>query len=354
MTTIGIIGASGTLGRVAVKSLLGANEDLQIRALVRRDDPDLAAISRCSLDTGGLFNLDALDALCERCDVVVNFAARNPEGQEKDLENLDSFLLTNSLGGPAVARAAARHNTPLIHFSTVAVYDTGEYREGDYLTETEALPSGDAEAASYFNESVDTVVSLLEAYSDPSQDVVEQWRAHCSLHPYPQQAPVYGLTKLIGEQAVARLSDNVCCLRMSDVYGPGHESRGVITHHLAILKDEASITADLDSRATASFIFIDDVIRFISVLAARMTAGEETPDIVNLVGPCLDEDQLCSELNSLADSVGLTRSISAVVDRSGKLDRRYSTELFDASFPECPATLADQGLRETWEVSFGK
>lgn len=85
-----------------------------------------------------------------------------------------------------------------------------------------------------------------------------------------------------------------------------------------------------------------------------MTAGEETPDIVYLVGPCLDEDQLCSELNGLADSVGLTRLNSAVVDRSGKLDRRYSTELFDAWFPECPATPADQGLRETCKVSFGK
>ncbi len=175
---------------------------------------------------------------------------------------------------------------------------------------------------------------------------------HCDTHPYPQQAPVYGLTKLIGEQAALRLSDNVSCIRMSDAYGPGHESRGVITDHLAALKDEASIIADLDFRATASFIFIDDIIRFISVLAARMMAGEVTPDIVNLVGPCLDEDQLCSELRGLADAVGLTRSVSAVDDRSGKLDRRYSTRLFGSEFPECATTSVAEGMRTTWAASF--
>ncbi len=345
MTTIGIIGASGTLGRVAVKSLLEANDDLEIRALVRRDDEDLAAVERCSLDTGGIFDFDALNALCERCDVVVNLAARNPKGQAKDLEDLDSFLLTNSLGAPAVARAAARFGTPLIHFSTVAVYETGKYKEAEFLTEGEPLPAGDELVGSYFRESVDFVDSLLRG---DARDVVGKWRVWCGSHPYPRQCSVYGLTKLIGEQAVLRLSDSVCCVRMSDAYGPGHESRGVITDHLAALKDDASINVNLDFRATASFICIDDIIRFISVLAAKMADGEPVPEVVNLVGPCLDENTLCDALKGLANEVALNRSFSTTGDRPGRFDRRYSTQVFSTSFPDCRVTPIDRGLMKTW------
>ncbi|MEM8815566.1 MAG: NAD(P)-dependent oxidoreductase [Pseudomonadota bacterium] len=333
---IGIIGASGTLGRVAVASLLKSGAARSITALIRRPDRKLEEIAGCSTIAGGLFDVPALQQLVRASDVVVNLAARNPEGQQKDLESAGDFLELNGLGAALVAEVTRRERKPLIHFSTVAVYESGAYEESRLLTEDEPLPAMGLAIESYFAAAVSVIVDQAERLRKDGDS---------TLADFPTEAPVYGLTKLIGESCVRAISETVCCIRMCDVYGPGHESRGVVTDHLEALRTDGRVNVDFDFRSTVSFIYIRDVIVLIALLASRMTGTHDTPKIVNLAGEAVSEAQFAELLRVAADTadrVGICHPAGA------RYDRRYSTEVLQRQFPELSFTPLSNGLRETW------
>ncbi len=347
----GIVGASGTLGRVVVRHLLNCNAGNSVNALVRRPDEQLEGLARCHLATGGIFDAGGVDELARNSDVVVNLAARNPGSPDEDDANLRDFYAINALGAGVVAAASRRWRRPLIHFSSVAVYETGESGEGGLETESAVLPGDDTGARDFH----DSMVGYLESRlaSNPGGENVgpEVIRDFLEETESPVGAPLYALSKLVGETLVARLADLYCAIRMSDVYGPGHESRGVVTDHLNALRDDARVVVDFDFRSSACFVYIDDVCRFIADAAAKTARAERMPNVVNFCGPRLDEAGFRQSLADLAERHGVPKAVT-LPDRDGpKADRRYATEVFGRCFPSFVMTAFADGLEATWRDS---
>ena len=104
----GVVGASGTLGQVVVRQLLARSTSGSVNALVRKPDRSLAALDRCEIFVGGIFDDDQLENFVKASDVVINFAARNPVGNAEDRQNCRDFFDVNGIGAATVAAVAAR------------------------------------------------------------------------------------------------------------------------------------------------------------------------------------------------------------------------------------------------------
>ncbi|MEO1246392.1 MAG: NAD(P)-dependent oxidoreductase [Pseudomonadota bacterium] len=344
---IGIIGASGTLGRAAVASLLKSGAACSINALIRRPDRALDEIAGCSTIPGGIFDVPALERLVRDSDVVVNLAARNPEGQHKDLQSVADFLELNGLGAALVAEVTRREQKPLIHFSTVAVYESGAYEEARLLAEDEPLPAMSSAIDGYFTAAVSAYVDRAKRLCGGVAAAAEKPMPAR----FPGAAPVYGLSKLIGECCVRAISTDACCIRMCDVYGPGHESRGVVTDHLGALREQGRIAVDFDFRSTVSFIYIEDVIAFIALLASAMTGKRVATTLVNLAGQAIDEAGFAELLKTLVDPGEGDARIAVSAPVGTRYDRRYSTGVLQREFAEFSLTPLADGLRKTWSLS---
>jgi len=340
---IGIVGASGTLGRVAVAALLESGIAASVNALIRRPDNGLDELAGCTTILGGVFDALALERLARESDVVVNLAARNPEGQETDLESVCSFLEINGLGAALVAEAARREHKPLVHFSTVAVYESAAYDEARFLQEDEPLPAMGEPIGEYFSAAVSRCVKQAK---ETGEDVPEAPALQAA--DFPHEAPVYGLTKLIGEFAVRNISNYVCCIRMCDVYGPGHESRGVVTDHLDALQRHGRVDVDFDFRSTVSFIYIKDVVAFIGLAATRMNERREIPEVVNLAGEPVTEAAFAELLDTVTANGEAGGQVLLSTPPEIRYNRRYSTGVLREMFPELELTPLLDGVRETW------
>ncbi|MEO1231041.1 MAG: NAD(P)-dependent oxidoreductase [Myxococcota bacterium] len=350
---IAIVGASGTLGRVMTRRWAQNGDTLSL--LLRRSDPELEVMARCRTTEDWVFDAEALREVVSGAEVVVNLAARNPQGQDRDLQETESFLRVNALGPALVASACRSAGVPLLHFSTVAVYEVGQYRESALLGEEETLPDQDRETIQYFEA---LSHALREALATPSGSA--EWLAlgeALKREVYPQQASVYGLTKLIGERLVLEVGKPVCAIRLSDVFGPGHESRGVIVDHLRALARAnqtpgASVDVNLDFRATAHFIYIEDVLRAARGLVGRLVEpAVSLPDVVNLVGHCLDQRGLKAALEGLAQRRASTLpTFTEAQHEDVTYDRRYGSDRISSVLPGFSLSNLDTSLDETWDA----
>lgn len=346
MTTLGMIGAAGTLGRVAVRKLLQRDPNLSVLGLVRRSDDELQQLARCSLSAAGLFNDQALAELFAETDVVVNVAARNPTTPTADHAARDEFYAVNALGAAVVARAAAASGTPLLHFSSVAVYECASYRPAAALPEDEPMPGGPAALQDYYDWAVN-LVNTTCAVADDMDSAVAGFRAAVRERHHDVAIPVYGLSKLIGERACLNTLRPVCCPRLSDVYGPGHESRGVVTDHLRALSSSDVVHVDLGFRSRVAFLYIDDVVDFISQCARGLAAGEQLPRVVNLPGTLVSRKQFCKHLRQLAAASGDAKvRLAPPADQT--FDRRYRDDRLRRRFPNLRRTPLAEGLENTW------
>lgn len=341
---VAVAGAAGTLGAVAVPALLSRFPEWQVRALVRSQDAGLGSLSRCEVISGGVFDSDSVAAAIADSDIVVNLAARNPAGQAEDLKETESFVLTNGLGAAIIARTCAEHRVPLLHFSSVAVYETGVHRPGAALTESEPLPAGDPAVDTYF-EACRSWLRETAFLGDPALEFSNAWRGFRSNHPYPEKVSVYGLTKLLGESLSLELAKNILAVRMCDVYGPGHESRGVVIDHLMGLLS-GSVTVDFDYRSTVSYIYIDDVIEFFAAAIPHLIARAPAAQVMNLAGEAVRPDEFGAALASLNRGSVETGPISV----GETFDRRYATTLQRQLFPAAISTSLGSGLGRTLEA----
>lgn len=344
----GIVGASGTLGRVLVHHLLKSNAANSVNALVRRPDEQLQGLAGCRLTTGGLFDAGRVDELARNSDVIVNLAARNPGSPEEDAVGLHDFYAINALGAGIVAAAGHRWRKPLIHFSSVAVYETGQSGEGVFQKESDVLPTRGTAMRGFHDSMVGYLESQLAsnpAGKDIGSSVIQRFLENAA---YPAGAPLYGLSKLVGETLAGRLTDQNCAIRMSDVYGPGHESRGVVTDHLNVLRDDDRVVVDFDFRSSACFVYIGDVCRLITDIAAKAARAERLPKIVNFCGPRLSEADFRQSLVDLAERHGLRKPVSLSHSDRPKVDRRYSGEVFGRDFASFAMTAFADGLEATW------
>jgi len=349
MATLGFIGASGTVGRTVIKQLLATDNEIQVIALTRRADAELELLERCQVLKGGVFSKQDLDTLASNSDIMINLAARNPEGDEKDWQNRDDFFLLNSLGAGLVAAVAQQHQVPLIHFSSVAVYETGDYQSGFEMTEQYDLPAGENTQAFYQVELayLDKLVSAMQTNID--DDPYASYLSFIKQREVPEDASIYGLSKLVGERLVLKTNDNVCCIRMCDAYGPGHESRGVIVDHLHGLMNDKTVGVDFDFRKRVYYLYIDDITHLLLALIQRAKDSSfKAIRVINFCGEKVDEPEFKVLLEQLAVQQELSRDINVLTHDTEQYDRAYSDQLFSEQFSDFNKTSLSVGLPSTF------
>ena len=343
----GVIGASGTLGRVMVTQLTAPGSGDSVRALVRQPDPRIDPLATCVVAPKGPLDREALRRFLENCDVVINLAARNPAGQAPDLLEVHDFFLVNGLCAALVAVECANAAIPLVHFSSVAVYEVHPYREAVELDERCSLPSLDVESTAYFNSLVAFVRDAARSSSSGSA-LAEDTKARVDALTYPAEAPVYGLSKLVGERAVLESEARSCCLRLSDVFGRGHESRGVISDHLRALRSGAPVIVDLGFRKTVYLIAIEDALFASRALAQKLGDGASLPEVINVVGHRVDEPMLAGFLQRLGKAESLAATVRAAPPTLQKVDRRYDPGRLRTVLPHFTLTPFHESLSTTW------
>jgi len=348
MTTFGFIGASGAVGRTVIKQLLATDDQIKVITLLRRSDTELEALERCQVLKGGIFSKSDLDMLASKSDVMINLAARNPEGDEKDWRNRDDFFLLNGLGAGLAAMVAQQHQVPLIHFSSVAVYETGDYQSGFEMTEQYDLPAGE-EIQHFYHSELDYLAHLLTSIDANSNDDLQtQYLSYIKQRSVPEDASIYGLSKLVGERLVLKVNNNVCCIRMSDAYGPGHESRGVIVDHLLDLIKTKKVGVNFDFRKRVYYLYIDDITKLLLTLTQRANNGSyDAIRVINFCGENVHESQFKVLLEQLAEQQNLSCDIKVLAHHTKQYDRAYSDALFSEQFTGFDKTSLVVGLPNT-------
>lgn len=343
----GIIGASGTLGQVVVRQLLKLPETSEVIALIRQPDEDLDALDRCRSLIGGIFDEAQLAYLAAESDLIINLAARNPVDDDQDRQNYRDFFNVNALGAATVAAAAARHDKPLLHFSSVSVYEANSVEPNQTFTEESPLPDGHQRIVDWYQYLVATLRPHFTSKTAPQTigEISIVLNTFFDTNPLPETAPVYGLSKLAGEQIALEIAPAVLAVRMSDVYGPGHESRGVITEHLGALAARRSVTVDFGFRRGIYFLYIDDVGRLIATCAARRQEFGRLPNIVNFVGERVDETTFASVLRSTHGDAFI--ALGKNHKDWQKADRQYARSTFDHNFAHFGITSLTEGIRKT-------
>ena len=353
MTRISVVGAAGAVGRTIVKQFLAADPSVQVVALLRQHDTELALWDRCNVIAGGLFDPFALEQAAKGSDLMINLAARNPGGDASDWKARVDFFRVNGLGAGLVAAAAERHKCPLVHFSTVSVYETAADAPARCLSEKETMPCRGEDEDGFFERALAYLSEHVPLGSSRSarDSVGTEFKSFLDAQKCPDSIPVYGLSKLLGEVLVLKTCKRVCCIRMSDVYGPGHESRGVVVDHLERLSEHGPLSVDLGPRSGVYFIYIDDVARLLRQLVARLRSEWHSPPrVTNFCGERIDNTTMREHLIRLCCERGLRPEIQIARRTVPAFDRRYSEDLFDRHFPAFDKTPFSTGLRRAFDA----
>lgn len=353
MTRISVVGAAGAVGRTVVKQLLAADETIRVVALLRRYDAEFAGWDRCNVIEGGVFDSGALERTASTSDLMINLAARNPGGLASDWKARNEFFLVNGLGAGLVAAAAERHQMPLVHFSTVSVYETAAYVPGRLMAENEALPACGEKEEEFFERALAFLSGCVgsERESSPGNALLNDFKKFLDTQVWPDSTPVYGLSKLLGETLTLNTCTRICCIRMSDVYGPGHESRGIVINHLTPLAERIPLFVDLGPRTSVYLLYIDDVTQLLRLLTERLQSTEhKLPRVMNFCGERIDSTAMCSHLIRLCSACRLQNAIGFLPRTGPHFDRRYSEDVFDQCFPDFDKTACPVGLRRTYDA----
>ena len=159
----------------------------------------------------------AIDALLERVrpDIIVNPAAYTEVDKAESQPTIAHAV--NAQAPKLLARYAARHNIPIIHFSTDYVFD-GK-KDGPYTEEDEAKPTS-----------------------------------------------VYGKTKWLGEEAVRKLAAKHIIIRTSWVFGSHGVNFLKTMLKLAAERDKLSVVSDQYGAPTSARMLAEAVAQIITEL----------------------------------------------------------------------------------------
>lgn len=182
----------------------------------------------------------ALDQAGE-VDAVVHLAAETGVGQS--MYEVDRYRRVNVEGTAAVAEWCGRHSTPLVFFSSRAVYGEGRYR---CLTHADVADGSCCPDA----------VPVASREDDP-----------------PAPTSVYGQTKVEGEALLVAGGAGaapVAIVRPQNVIGAGQALHnpytGVLAAFLARLKEGRPILVYGDGSATRDFVHVSDVAALVEAL----------------------------------------------------------------------------------------
>ncbi|MFQ5859529.1 MAG: NAD-dependent epimerase/dehydratase family protein, partial [Anaerolineae bacterium] len=317
---LGVTGATGAIGDTLVRHL-ATKPHIRVLALVRRQ-PRFAGPTIQTV-FGDLFDQGALEKLIAESDVVLHLAARNPQMEPQDRKEQISFFATNSVGAANIAWLAQKHQKPVVFTSSVSVYELSGHTRGVFREE-ERLPSRLAtrqwtEGAEAFFAQI-TTEWMAGRIRDPAQEISR----FLENFPPPENESTYALSKFLGEPWIARMREGIV-LRLSDVYGPGHESRGIIPSCLAALLRNEKVTIDFGPRELVSFIYMGDVLR--ALLAAATAYLLAVPPIINIASPAsVPETVLADHLKQISAEGGFSSPISVKRRVTAENSRSFATD----------------------------
>lgn len=336
---VGVTGASGCIGRMLVRQM-SRMDALQARVLVHREP--VGFTSGTTVVRGGLLARKPLESLIGRSDVILHLAARNPGLKPRRREHRWDYFVTNGLGTATVARLAQEHRTPLVYTSSVAVYELAAEGTGPFR-EDEPLP-GRSVTGSWLSRALQDVGGLVEAWDNG--DLLDPRRAFAAFldeDPPPDSESPYALSKILGEQLVTSLTQGLA-LRLSDVYGPGHERRGILQDYLARMVRGEPVDLDLERRARVSFVYLGDVLR--ALLGALGAARRPRWRILNVAQPVsVSREELREVLLPFRGSSTITVEDASSSHLSGS-ERPFATERVQELL-EMRWTSLERGVRET-------
>ncbi len=336
---IGVTGATGCIGGMLVRHLLRF-PSVEVRALVRR--PGVRREPGLSIRTGDLCTRGALESLVAESDVVLHLAAQNPISAAEDGRQLATFLATNSFGTGAVAFLADAYGKPLVYTSSVSVYELSGGNSGP-LTEDESLP-GRPETNAWSQTILEGLNDLIETWGDEEvEDVEAAVTGLLRKTPMPEKESAYGLTKLLGEHWVMERANGLV-LRLSDVYGPGHERRGLLQECLGRILQRGRVSLDFGRRARVSFVFLGDVLQ--ALLRAVALAKKQESHVLNVAHPVsVTPAQLRDALLTVDGSLRVAVRAPPGTYLPGS-DRSFATERAERLLGMRWTSLRD-GIRET-------
>lgn len=256
-----------------------------------------------------------------------------------------SFFGTNSLGTANVARLAETYGTRVIYSSSVAVYELSARTRG-LFTEDEELP-GNGKTVTWKRLAVEFYSQIAEEWAKgKARNLANRTVDFLRRHPPPDNEGVYGLSKFIGEHWIAQLPQGVV-LRLSDVYGPGHGSRGILQNCLWNLVHSGDVNRSIDfgTRGLVSFVYMGDVLQ--AILRTANAQRLSDPGIINVANPdAVDEKTLTTLLLQLGIQPGLGTHISAKRDRHPLDARFFATDRMEQNLGILSTTLRE-GIIET-------
>lgn len=300
---LGVTGATGMIGDALVR-FLASKPSISILALVRR--PSRFAGGNVETILGDLFNRAALEQLISRSDVLIHLAARNPQTEERDRKDQLLFFETNSLGAMNIARLSAQHQKRLVHVSSVAVYELSRRTSGTF-DEQEQLP-GRPETTEWVEKAQTFLAHLVAEWMKEGSTNVPSRELSKFLEGSfpPQNERIYSLSKFLGEPQIDLLQEGVV-VRLSDVYGPGHKSRGIIQDCLSAFLGGKEVVIDFGLCGLVSFIHMRDVLQ---TLLTAVTTSSDIPHVINVASPTsVSETSLEDCLKDIGSEAGVSSAI---------------------------------------------
>lgn len=275
--TVAVTGATGCIGRMLIRHL-SWKSSVRVLALIRRGSGGFER--GVEVRRGDLFAREVLEALVADSDVVVHLAARNPTPATPDPRQAPKFFASNSWGTGAVAHLARAYEKPLVYTSTVTVYELGE--NGSALFEEGAPLPTRGNTRAWTERAFEGLGRIVDSWAsggvhNPGEAVGQFLR-----NDPPPPENLYGLSKFLGERWVTRTPKGLT-LRLSDVYGPGHEARGILQEYLAGILEGTRVSVDFGPRARVSFVYLGDVLQ--ALLRAAAGGGAPGASIINVAHP---------------------------------------------------------------------
>jgi dTDP-L-rhamnose 4-epimerase len=261
-----LTGGAGFIGRHVHAQLLADGHEVRVLDSLRPDVHQLRPVID-GLTVADIRDADAVDRALHGVDAVVHLAAK--VGLGVDLDDMDDYVSTNSLGTAVVLRAMGRRKVQrLVYASSMVVYGEGNYecdRHG-------AVAPGPRR-----------VEDLEAGQFDPPCPI-------CSAPLRPglvrEDAPMdprntYAATKLNGEHLAAtwarETGGQVAALRFHNVYGPGMPRNtpyaGVAAIFRSMLERGEAPKVYEDGNQRRDFVHVTDIATAVATALIPTSGG---------------------------------------------------------------------------------
>jgi len=284
-----LTGGAGFIGRHVHTQLTAEGHDVLVFDSLRPDVHDTRPEPRQDLIVGDIRNPEDLRRVLPGVDTVIHLAAK--VGLGVDLNDIDDYVSTNSLGTAVLLRELAHANLRhLVYASSMVVYGEGRYdcdRHGQVAPgprRTEDLDAGQ--------------------FDPPCPHCAEPLRPGLIAESAPSDPRnAYAASKLNGEHLAAswarETGSRVTALRFHNVYGPGMPRNtpyaGVAAIFRSALERGEAPKVYEDGRQRRDFIHVHDIATAVTTAAGALpqqppfTAYNVGTDTVRTIGDLATE-----------------------------------------------------------------